>query len=107
MKIRKLLILRWAKNAKNAVFAGPIHVKFTLHYKDMSPSTGQPEFADAHGSEATVSREVTGMSRFKWLEVGALFGQERTQFRNRDRLTYEYLDLAIELLQDYRNCLLL
>ena len=27
----KLLILRTAINAKNAVFASPIHVEFTLH----------------------------------------------------------------------------
>ena len=30
---RKLLILRIAKYAKNAVFAGPIHVEFTLRFK--------------------------------------------------------------------------
>ena len=33
LETRKLLILRFGKNAKNARFATPVHVELTLHYK--------------------------------------------------------------------------
>lgn len=58
----RLLILNKAVNAKNAVFASPIHVEFTLQHKARSPRSESERARCAHASLLKV-RVIVGEVR--------------------------------------------